>query len=174
MAEVEGHRDFQQKTAHIRPKQYLFDVRRFSHKAFAQLAAFELVPDEVWWFDADLVFKAPIPEEVFRDALDGVAVCHMGRKGSHTESGIVGFNLKHPDFAEFKRRYSAMYRKREILFLPAWTDCHALDYSLKGLAARNLTPEGKGVDDVIGQSPFGPYLDHLKGRKKLEPISTAA
>jgi len=141
---------------------FLWDAKRFCHKVFAQLdAAAEGEP--FWWIDADVAIFRRVPEELLEQH---ELVTFLGRD-TYTETGLVGFNPKHPEFAEFISRYRSMYTDGKILDLPGWTDCHAFDAARQGMG-RDLTPDGKGFDNVMVESPFGPYMAHYKGPLKLE------
>jgi len=139
---------------------FLWDVKRFSHKVFAQLDA---VRDgqPFWWIDADVAIFKPVPPDLLEQE---DIVTFLGRD-SYTETGFIGFNPPHPAFTWFEERYRRMYTEAEILLLPCWTDCHAFDHA-RGGRGTNLTPNGKGFDNVMEQSAFGGYMTHFKGPLK--------
>lgn len=140
---------------------FLWDAKRFCHKVFAQLDAAK-DGEPFWWIDADVALFRQIPKDLLQqDEL----VTFLGRN-SYTETGLVGFNPKHPDWQWFEDRYRRMYTDAEIFSLPYWTDCHAFDAARDG-RGRNLTPDGKGFENVLTQTTLGQYMKHYKGPLKL-------
>jgi hypothetical protein len=164
--DVPGWKSFYEDTAHIEPQTYLFDARRFSHKVYAQLDAFESKHRYVVWLDGDVVIKKPFGQKFIKNLLDGEMCAYLGRQQSYTETGFIAFDTHHPDFPEFKKRYRDWYDKRHIFMLPYWIDCMAFDASIFGLSGKNLTPEGRGMMDVFIASPLADYMDHDKGLRK--------
>lgn len=141
---------------------FLWDAKRFCHKVFAQL---DMAKDgePFWWIDADVLISKKPPRHLFEQE---DVVTFLGRN-SYTETGLVGFNPKHPDWQDFERRYRSMYADAKILQLDYWTDCHAFDEARQG-RGKNLTPGGRGFDNVMKVSPFGPYMTHYKGNLKSD------
>ena len=150
---------------------FRFDASKFCRKVFAQEAVFD--EDElVFWFDADCVFKQPIPEELLRDMMNGVALAYMGRRGNqaYTETGFLGFNTKHEDFKAFRERYLPYVTSGRIFSqLKGWHDCIAFDQARQGLKAKNLSPDGWSFGQTVHLTVLEPYLVHLKGNLKYEP-----
>jgi len=143
-------------------KGFLWDVKRFSNKVFAQLdAAKDCEP--FWWIDADVAIFKKVPRELLAQE---ELVTYLGRS-SYTETGLVGFNPKHPEWAWFEKRYRSMYTEGHIFALDCWTDCHAFDVAREG-KGKNLTPDGEGFENVMARSAFGPYMAHYKGKLKLD------
>ena len=166
--EVEGLSEFLEFDGPSPPAEYenhyMWDAKRFSHKVFAQLDALERY-DRVIWIDADVVTHKEVPIDLC-DSLTTPVLSFLGREGSYTETGIVGFNKTDPDFAEFEQRYRDQYEKREIYKQRFWTDCHAFDFARQG-KGRDLTPWGRGVDNVMVNSELGKYMTHYKGNGKF-------
>lgn len=141
---------------------FLWDAKRFSHKVFAQIDAAK-DGEPFWWIDADIAMFRHVPEELLEQE---EMVTFLGRD-TYTETGLVGFNPRHKDFPEFLKRYRSMYVDRKLFELPYWTDCHAFDAAREG-QGRNLTPRGKGFDNVMRDSVFGAYMAHFKGPLKAQ------
>lgn len=152
---------------------FRFDANKFCRKVFAQEAVFD--EDElVFWFDADCVFKQPIPEELLREMLKDVCVAYMGRRGNqaYTETGFVGFNTKHEDFPAFRAKYLPYFTSGRVFSqLKGWHDCIAFDQARQGLKGRNLSPDGWSFGQTVPLTVLEPYLSHLKGNLKYEPLS---
>jgi len=148
-------------------KGFLWDAKRFCHKVFAQLDAAK-DGEPFWWIDADVLMKGTPPPELLEQT---ELVTFMGRD-SYTETGLVGFNPKHRHWRVFEGGYRLMYgdadRMPQIYRLTdGWTDCHAFDWA-RGGHGKNLTPGGRGFDNVMKQSVFAPYMSHYKGPLKFE------
>jgi hypothetical protein len=142
---------------------FLWDAKRFCHKVFAQLDAAK-DGEPFWWIDADVLMLRKPPLELLEQE---DVVTFMGRD-SYTETGLVGFNPKHSDWEWFEKRYRGMYTNGFAVYLlgiTGWTDCHAFDAARVG-KGKNLTPNGRGFDNVMTESPFGPYMAHFKGPLK--------
>lgn len=150
---------------------FLWDAKRFCHKVFAQLDAMQ-DGEPFWWIDADVaIFRKP-PKELLEQK---EMVTFLGRD-TYTETGLVGFNPRHPEFKDFEERYRSMYVTNPYLVdpplpglfnLPCWTDCHAFDFAREG-KGKNLTPHGRAFENVMRDSEFGAYMAHFKGPLKAE------
>lgn len=156
------HRDAFLKRNIPKKAGFLWDAKRFCHKVFAQLDAMQ-DGEPFWWIDADVALFSKPPRELLEQT---EMVTFLGRD-SYTETGLVGFNPRHPDFRAFEERYRSMYTHGEILTLDCWTDCHAFDAAREG-KGKNLTPNGRGYDNVMRDSEFGAYMAHFKGPLKAE------
>ena len=143
---------------------FLWDAKRFCHKVFAQLDAAK-DGEPFWWIDADVLIGRKVPRELLEQE---DFVTFLGRD-SYTETGLIGFNPKHPKFDEFLERYRWMYHSVTGIYghPDGWTDCHAFDAARRG-GGKNLTPKGRGYENVMQESEFGPYMSHYKGPLKME------
>jgi hypothetical protein len=159
--EVEFRNDFLKRNLPKTPG-FLWDAKRFCHKVFAQLDAME-DGEPFWWVDADVALLTAVPEALTTQT---EVVTFLGRD-SYTETGLVGFNVVHPDFEEFKARYRRMYTDGLLFKLQYWTDCHAFDFAREGKGF-NLTPNGRGFDNVMRDSKFGACMAHFKGPLKAD------
>lgn len=154
--------DFLNRPIKMPRHSFLFDAKRFCHKVFAQIDA-AADGEPFWWIDADVVVHQPVPESLLKQH---DFVTYLGRD-SYTETGLVGFNPRHDRFADFMARYAAYYDNGTITGLAGWTDCHAFDAARQG-GGENLTPEGRGFENVMRQSKFGDYMAHFKGPLKFD------
>lgn len=168
LQQVDGWQSFQDDTAHIKPTSYLYDARRFAHKVYAQLDAFNSDHRYVVWLDADVVVTAELTEDFLKGLLDGGFCAFLGRDLTYTETGFLIFDILHDDFPEFHRRYRDLYDNRRLFSLPYWIDCLAFDTSRQGLNATNLTPEAAGMIDVFSRSPLKDVMHHNKGQRKFQ------
>jgi hypothetical protein len=146
---------------------FRYDANKFCRKVFAQDAVFD-EDQYVFWFDADCVVKKELPAELLTSLVSEYAVAYMGRKQSYTETGWLGFNTRHPDFPAFRSKYLSYFTSGRIFSqLKGWHDCIAFDYAREGLTGLNMTPNGHGFGQVIGESPLAGYVAHLKGARKF-------
>lgn len=148
---------------------FRYNANAFCRKVFAQDAVFD-EDDFVYWIDADCIIKKNIPEELPKLLLEGVPFCYLGRSGesSYTETGVVGFSTKHPDFAKFRAQYLPYFTSGRIFSqLKGWHDCIAFDHARQGIKGNNLTPRGMAMASVIQDSALGKYIAHLKGPRKF-------
>jgi hypothetical protein len=141
---------------------FLWDAKRFCHKVFAQLDAMQ-DGEPFWWIDADVAIFRKVPVSLLEQE---DVVTFLGRN-TYTETGLIGFNPKHPEFKWFEERYRSMYTDGTLLTLDCWTDCHAFDAARAG-RGKNLTPKGQAFDNVMRESEFGAYMAHFKGPRKAE------
>jgi len=144
---------------------YLYDVKRFCHKVFAQIDAAE-EHEQFWWIDADVEMKSPIPDELIQEITNRSFVSFLGRD-TYTETGVIAFNQYPVEADRFWDRYQACYNLGLIFKQPFWTDCHAFDFAREG-GGNNLTPHGTGVDNVLRTSRLGKWMEHHKGNLKLK------
>ena len=151
---------------------YRYNADAFCRKVFAQDAVFD--EDElVFWFDSDCVILKAIPEELLSNVCGGNALAYMGRRGklSYTETGWIGFSTKHPDFKKFRGNYLSYFTTGRIFGqLKGWHDCIAFDHARQDVPARNISPQGTGVQSVMQDTLLAPYVAHLKGNRKFSKI----
>lgn len=147
---------------------YNFDLWKFCRKMFCQFDAFK-EGGKVFWLDADLELKKPIPEEFLEALFQGSPLTYLGREGFYTETGFVGFDTTHDDFTDFEERYINILKTGGVFKLKGWHDCYCFDYAKQDLG-RNLTPHWKKGDDlnVIKNSPLKDYFFHHKGNRKQQ------
>jgi hypothetical protein len=161
-----------------KPTSYLWDAKRFGVKPFVWLDAAEKLERGILvWVDGDTVTTNPIPATLPADVLADADVAYLGRGSMHPESGVVVFRV--PEALPLLRWCRNAYDFCWFApFEDGWTDCHVLRAGLstwprKFVKARDLTSHLNGTwrssVDAVALSPFGPYLEHLKGtqRKKV-------
>lgn len=169
LRDCSGWQEFQDDTAHIEPRSYLFDARKFSNKVFAQVDAFNDAEERyIVWVDGDVLFHADFDAKFFKDLVKGYFCAYLGRGKTYTETGMIIFDMDHPDFDEFAKRYESFYLDRTLFLLPYWIDCLAFDTARQGLEAKDLTPEVSGMVDVFSRSPLAEICSHDKGARKYK------
>jgi hypothetical protein len=163
---------FKQRHADKKPTKFIEDGVRFSHKSYAIWHAAKYSNmDKLFWLDADTVLKNNITEQYLNNFLpDTYFTSYLGRPGRFTETGFIGFNLKHNYSNDFFDEFIDYYNNDRIyLELKAYTDCHVYDATRnkfvyeKKITALNLTPG-------LGKSNFNHvhhgYMIHNKGENK--------
>ncbi len=163
--DIEERRDFLNREYTAPHPSYLFDVKRFCHKVFAQLDAAE-EHEQFWWVDADVEMKEPMPDERVQSLTNHSFASFLGRD-TYTETGVIAFNQMDEDSERFWDRYRACYTLGLIFKQRFWTDCHAFDFAREG-GGYNMTPHGTGVENVMKTSPIGKWMKHHKGNLKLK------
>lgn len=147
---------------------FRFNANAYCRKVFAQNDVFDR-DSIVFWLDADTLVKKPVPETFLKALFNGDALCYLGRN-TYTETGFLGFQTTHPDFAKFRANYLPWFTSGKIFGqLKGWHDCIAFDHARQGVSGHNLSPNGKNYDAVMEQSVLAEYLDHLKGQRKNNP-----
>lgn len=156
---------------------YNYDAWKFTRKVFAQYDVLKDYDGKVFWLDADVRFKKPVPVEFLDGLFEGNPLAFLGRKGFYTETGFIGFDTQRPRFHDFLDKYIGCLRHGIVFTLPRWHDCEVFDWARNqtGIEERNLSPffeipENKRMSleelDVFKRSVLGEYMDHLKGGRK--------
>lgn len=159
---------------------YTKDAVTFGKKGWAILDALETSKaDYVFWMDADVVFRKPIPREFLIDLVKGRGVSYFARRKPHCETGFIAFERRSPIFPLFVSVLASYWRGEapRVFGLSGWTDCHVLDaalaeteklYGAPGWKPRNLSTQPE--NDVIAASSLGEYIEHQKGSKKRAAV----
>jgi len=163
---------FKQRHSDKKPTKFINDGVRFSHKSYAIWhAAKNSNVDKLFWLDADTVLTNDVTEQYLNNFLpDNHFTSYLGRGKSYTETGFIGFNLKHAYADEFFNEFIDYYNSDRIYSeLPAYTDCHVYDATRnkfvneKKITALDLTPGlGKSNFNHIHQG----YMVHNEGGNK--------
>lgn len=147
---------------------YLWDALTFARKAFAWIGTWQQTQARyLFWLDADIVFHAPMPADVFIGLFQGADVVCFQRKRPHTETGFYGVDITTPGGKAFCSAYENWWVKGKVFDLKnGWTDSHVFDAACETAnpAIRNLSTQPTG--HVMATSPLAAYFDHRKGRRK--------
>ncbi|WP_420404597.1 hypothetical protein [Nisaea sp.] len=151
---------------------YNFDAVRFSHKMFAMFAAArDRTTDYLVWLDGDVVAHADIPENMIPELMEGVFAVYLGRKGMHSETGFICFDLRHPEAKPFFETMERIYLSGELFKLNAWHDSEVFDvtrtvFEAQGkIKTRDLSADMETLDP-FSESSLSAYMNHLKGQLK--------
>lgn len=148
---------------------YLYDALTFGRKAFAFIHAGRNSPARyVFWVDADVVFKKPVPASFFIGLMSEAPVAYFPRTKPHAETGFFGIDKNAPAAMAFVEEYATFWEKSRIFGLPGWTDSNSFDAAVKackGLKTRALSSKREGP--VMDFSVLSEYMEHKKGIRKL-------
>jgi len=152
------------------PKDWRWDVVRWSNKAFAPIDAFYDYDGVGVYLDADCVTYREIPDGLFeKQVKDHYLACYQ-RTTLWTEAGIWIANCARPENRPFLDRLRKMYFEDEWKTLPFWFDCLIMDQAIawSGFAVNNLSGKFAGSHHPQALSEIGAYVDHPKGERKVE------
>lgn len=151
---------------------YNFDAVRFSHKMFALFDAARTVEtDYLIWLDGDVITHQPVPETLISDMMDGYFAAYLGRKGMHSETGFLCFDLQHPESKGFFETMERIYLSGELFKLNAWHDCEVFDvtravFEAQGKIKTHDLSTGLFTLAPFSESPLSAYMSHDKGQPK--------
>jgi len=172
----DDQKKFIERWKNHKPKSYLDDVVKFSHKVFALEKCADAIKDSVdylIWLDADVITKKPIDYEYLKELLpaDDEVVSYLNRKDLHSECGFVVYNMKADG-------YDLLHQMKNEYVLGTFndykhgiTDCHVLDFCLQGKKFKNLSPHyvyGQSDINVWPQTRLAERMAHRKGNRKYE------
>ena len=144
--------------------------RKFTMKAMSQVALWNKIKSgKMFWLDADCVFIAPVPVDLFDKALGDYVLASWS--DTHFESGTVFINLDHPDFHKIKDMYEGIYfGERGLPDGQRWFDGELLGWSCANSGARylNLASITKIKSNTpVNHSWMGKYIQHFKTKRKV-------
>jgi hypothetical protein len=147
---------------------FRFDANKFCRKVFAIFdASLRFKERRLFWVDSDVVALRPMPAEFLDELIpEGYQMCHLGRKGTHSECGFVGYDLSNSDVRDFVTDFADTYVNGTVFDLPEWHDSFVFDVvrSRYRIKSNNLSRALHG--HVWITSPLATYMDHLKGNRK--------
>jgi hypothetical protein len=156
---------------------FLWDAVRFSHKTFCVAHAIKTIDaDMILWLDADTYTFANIPNEFVRSTLpEDKLTCYLGRGGMYPECGWVGYNKKHPKIMDFIKAWTDLYTKDTIFNEVEWHDSYLYWQILQRVAPNDGHDIGVGSghdgQHIFVNSDLGQYIDHMKGKRKIQGSS---
>jgi hypothetical protein len=178
----DDQKDFIERWKDHKPRSYLDDVVRFSHKVFALEKCADAVKDSVdylIWLDADVITKQPLDYEWLKKVLpaDDEVVSYLQRDTLHSECGFVVYNMKAGGYDLLHQMKNEYTLGNFSEYTKGITDCHVIDFCLKGKKYKNLCPDYKyGRDDihVWPNTVLGEKMVHRKGNRKHEAVKKTA
>jgi hypothetical protein len=154
---------------------FKWDAVRFAHKVYAIFdCARATDADVLFWMDADTVCHSPITLDTVKGYCPLTQdIGFLGRKGKYTECGLYSLNLRSAVVQDFLREFQRMYDDAEngIFTLAEWHDSFVFDAvrtKFRNQLKENNWSAGivQGEGHPLINSPWGAYLDHLKGDRK--------
>lgn len=146
---------------------------RFSYKSFAIIHGTSNPNSKFTiWMDADMITHSKVDIKYIESICNEDSYrTYMGRKDTFTEVGFQIFNTNHPQHILFINTIKNLYISDAIYNIDEWHDGWLFDFVRKIIPTTDidLTPDGKGYQNVITQTQLFKYFDHLKGetRKKV-------
>jgi hypothetical protein len=156
-------------------KGFKWDAVRFAHKVYAIFdCAKETDADVLFWMDADTVCHSPVTYSTVAQFCPlSQDLGFLGREGKYTECGLYSMNLRSAAVQNFLREFQRMYDDAEngIFTLAEWHDSFVFDAvrtKFRNQLKENNWSAGivRGEGHPLINSPWGAYLDHLKGDRK--------
>jgi len=154
-------------------KGFKWDAVRFAHKVYSIFHCAENCDAEILiWMDADMICHSPMSENILDTLIPkSIDLGFLGREGKFSECGLYSMNLSSIRIKKFLNQFQHFYDDAEngIFQLDEWHDSFVFD------AVRKLHPliesdwsKGliKGEGHPLINSPWGAFLDHLKGKRK--------
>jgi hypothetical protein len=141
---------------------------KWCHKVYAVGHALNTEHDYLIFLDGDTYTKKSInrtfPAQLVGDNLFAVHFERL-KHGLHFETGLIVFNLRHPDIEWLKNILTTAYDSLEIYSMPKTWDGYwfAHLYTKYQLPVADLSRQGSGV---FGHPLVKPYLQHDVGTKK--------
>ncbi len=156
---------------------FRWDAIRFSHKIYAVCHhAKNHAADVMFWMDADMVCHSPITIDFISSQIpEQYGIAFLGRAKKFTECGLYALNMKNLATQSFVDQFQDAYDDGSIFSMAEWNDCWVFDRIRERVQAQvpawrqlnwtaNFPKQGEGHPLI--NTPWGAYLDHLKGRRK--------
>ena len=179
------HKAFVERNAHKKTTNFKLDAVRFCYKPYAIAQCLEEECgsgdyERILWIDADTIFLKAIDEKWIDHRLDAIdtIMTYMGRLNYHSETGLLLFNLRHGHTKRFIHTVREYYDTQRIYLLDEYHDSYVWDY-----VRRQFEHQGYKFNDVgdslnkhkgghIQAYRFGEWMDHTKGKRKLQGYSS--
>jgi len=155
-------------------KGFKWDAIRFSHKVYSIFHCAKYCnADVLVWMDADMICHSKIDIETLSNMVkEDMDICYIGRERKWPECGLYSINLHSKGGKAFLKEFQRVYDEAEngIFQMAEWHDSyvfHIVTGNMKKLKMHNWAAGlVKGEGHPLINSPWGAYLDHLKGARK--------
>tara|TARA_B100000242_G_scaffold252459_1_gene194498 strand:- start:158 stop:1024 length:867 start_codon:yes stop_codon:yes gene_type:complete len=159
---------------------YRWKAVKFSFKVFSVYLASKIknISSDLVWIDADNICVNSINKKNIKQFLpnEDELMSYLGRdkvppEFPHSETGFIGFNLRHEKFNSFIKTAISFYTTGEVFSLKFYHDCLVYDttreiFQMAGIKFKNLSGEFISEEHPMVKSELGKYFDHLKGQKR--------
>ena len=175
--------DFVERNSFRPVTSYKYDSVRFCYKPYTIAQALEDYAhayDRLLWIDADTVFHKEIDEDWITKHLykEDTLLSYAGRINYYSETGILLFNLLHPNTTNYINSVRNLYDNDLIYLLKEWHDSYVWDavrqqYEARGNRFYNIAEHitHKVPGGHILAYLYGDTLDHMKGKRKSQGYS---
>ena len=174
-SKVEGLESFKQRFQHYVPVSWQWDVVRFSNKVYAAVDAFFDFKGIGIWLDADCVTFNALSVSYLKSLLpQGHYMAMFKRTGMATETGFWIMDCSHPEHQAFLSTWRDWYDSNAFKDLPEWHDCYTLDATVRMfekkdlIKTHNLSGEFHKDMHPLCKVELGKYIDHCKGKRKID------
>lgn len=161
---------------------FRWDAIRFSHKIYAVCHAAKVThADVLMWMDADMVCHTPISVDFIESMFPpSYGLAFLGREKKFTECGLYAINLRDQTTQKWLGEFQLAYDSGRLMTMAEWNDCWVFDETRQEVQAQNPAWQQlnwsagliKGEGHPLINTPWGAYLDHLKGKRKDTGKST--
>lgn len=156
---------------------FRWDAIRFSHKVYAVCDhARQRTAGVMFWMDADMVCHSPISEQFIHSQIpEYYGIAFLGRAKKFTECGLYALNLSDTATQSFVQQFQGAYDDGSIFDMSEWNDCWVFDVIRQRTQVQHASWQQlnwtvgfskQGEGHPLINTPWGAYLDHLKGRRK--------
>lgn len=163
---------FKNRNKNKNPETFLQDAVRFSHKGYCIYhVATNTELDVLFWLDSDTEILDRLDSKFLLKLLpEGYFSSYLGRP-NYTETGFLGFNLKHPYSREYFETYKWYYDSDKIYDLEGQLDCHVYDAVRIKLEKENKI-KNFNLSFDISKNHFNTVFEgkmlHYKGDRKID------
>ncbi len=152
---------------------FRWDAVKFCRQGYIPLHAAGLTQTPLLaWFDADVVFTAPVRAEQITSLLPADKhIAYLGRPPKFSEIGFQLYRL--PEARAHLREFRDLYDSDRVFDLEQTHSAFVFDRAREAsqVPAHNLTPTGKG--NVWPTSRLAAFSVHLKGERKSQAAKLA-
>lgn len=162
-------------------KPYKFNFIKFCFKVYAICAASRIIKADILiWLDSDIKTNQPIDKNMLQSYIcsDDI-LSYLNRELNEkninpkvklsSETGILFFNMHHPNITEFFNRYQELYDSGELFNLDEVHDAFVLDSLIAVMEKENkgiFKKLSNGITERPLEDIFSPALIHNMGSKK--------
>lgn len=166
------------------PPGYYKEWNKLCHKSFAQWECYEKDPTGIMvWMDADMKFRKPLDENVFKDLVKDKFCAYLGRDRVDTQSeiyksaygqykllspetGVIVYNCNHPIAKDFFNTMKDIYMSMKLFELYDWSDTGVFYTCVKKFDKKHfndMTEHLPPVPSPLTISVLDEYLEHWMG-----------
>lgn len=173
---------------HIKNYTYKRNAIRYSYKVFAMYQAYKIALkknyDYLIWSDADLRCKKNFgPDDLLEflpendEIMSYLGRTHFPEPKPHSETGFLGFNIKHGGFNDFITEIINTYVTGKIFSFDQWHDCWVFDriredFETRKFRFKNISGKYSHLKNPYNKTNLGIFFDHLKGNAAKKNLNS--